>query len=192
MKKNLNILALAIALLAVQACGSKTETENKEVAAKEITAPEAVVLTVAERKAKLEKEKAERIEQRKIAREKLAATSLTYTDATGDVVYHKVESDPSFNGGNDAMLAYLHDNMKFPESARDKGVEGTVFVDFVVGKSGIVREVEVTEATSDEVDQSFRVEAIRVVSAMPKWLPGRQQGKVVSVKFSIPITFELQ
>jgi len=98
---------------------------------------------------------------------------------------------PSYNGGEKAMTKFLNDNVKFPEEAQEKGIEGTVFVDFIIAANGIVREVEVTDETNEDVDQSFRNEAIRVVSSMPAWVPGRQHGKAVDVRFSIPITFEM-
>ncbi len=70
-------------------------------------------------------------------------------------------------------------------------VEGTVFVDFVVGAGGAVRDAEVTEATNDAAKQAFSEEAIRVVSSMPAWTPGTQRGKPVDVRVSLPITFQL-
>ena len=191
MKKIFNILFLSSALMAIQACESKSEKTNDETTAVATPAEEETVPTVAEKRAKIAKQKAEREEMRKIAFEERIKVSHTYTDKNGVLVYHKAEIDPSFDGGNKAMMNFLRDNLQFPESAKEKGIEGTVFVDFVIGKSGSVREVEVTNDTNEEVDQSFRDEAIRVVSSMPKWLPGRQQGKAVDVKFSVPITFEM-
>jgi TonB family protein len=190
MKKSLSILALAVTLLVAQACGPKTD-ENTSAVVIEEPAVEKVAMTVADRKAKLEKDKAERAEQKRIEMEKLAEVSLTYTDKDGNVVYRKSEIEPSFTGGNAAMMEYLRDNLKFPKDALEKEMEGTVFVDFVISQNGNVREVEVTNTVNEEVEQSFRDEAIRVVSAMPKWSPGRQKGNAVDVKFSIPITFEI-
>jgi periplasmic protein TonB len=66
-----------------------------------------------------------------------------------------------------------------------------VFVDFIVVANGSVREVMTTDMPGEEIDQSLRDEAIRVVSNMPKWVPGRQHGKPVDVKFSLPITFRM-
>ena len=87
------------------------------------------------------------------------------------------------------MMKYLNDNMTYPKDAEEKGVEGNVFVDFIVAADGSVREAAVTDAPGEEVDQSLRNEAIRVVTGMPKWVPGRQRGKAVDVKFSLPVTF---
>jgi len=194
MKKNLNILVLAIALITAQACGSKSEqtSEGSESpAATETPAIETPELTVAEKRAKLEQETIVREEKRRIAFEKQAKITPTYTDADGNIVYNKAEVDPSYDGGKKAMMKYLNDNIKFPKEAEEKGVEGTVFVDFIVTANGNVREVGVTEEPGEEADQSFRTEAIRVVTAMPKWIPGRQRGKAVQVKYSLPITFRM-
>jgi len=116
----------------------------------------------------------------------------SYKDAKGNLVYNKADSNPSFVGGNEAMMTYLKENVKFPQDALDKQDEGLVYVDFVIGKNGAVREVEVTEQTNEDVDVSFRSEAARVVASMPKWTPGRQNGKAVDVKYSLPISFEIQ
>lgn len=88
-------------------------------------------------------------------------------------------------------MNYLQNNLKYPESARSKGIEGTVYVDFVVDKKGKVTDATATETTLAEVDSALVVEAVRVVSAMPAWAPGTQGGKPVDVAYSIPITFEL-
>lgn len=196
MKNYLSIFFLALTLIVVQACGTKTEEKtevNSEeaVIAGDTTTNMQVVLTAADKKIMLEKERAERLEIRRLAFEKLVVEKPTYKDADGEVIYNKAEVDPSFAGGNKAMVDYLRDNIKYPEAAQAKEIEGTVFVDFVITKNGDVRGVEVTEATSEEVDQSFRDEALRVVTAMPKWAPGRQHGKAVATRFSVPITFEM-
>jgi protein TonB len=117
-------------------------------------------------------------------------TKPTYKDASGKMVYNKAEIDPSFTGGDDAMMQYLRDNINYPADAREKGIEGTVFIDFVVGDNGKVREVVVSDIVGDE-DQSLKDEAARVVSSMPTWIPGRQRGEAVDTRFSIPITFQL-
>lgn len=192
MKKNLNLFVLAIVLMLAQACGPKTEKNEEPIATETPDVKEVTALTVAEKRAKLEREKSERLELRRIEFEKQAKLTPTFTDAEGKVVFIISEVAPSFNGGDKAMMEYLRDNIEFPKEAEEKGIEGTVFVDFIVAESGSVRQVEVTDATSDDVDQSFRTEAIRVVSSMPKWVPGRQHGKPVDVKFSIPITFQMR
>lgn len=179
---------LATGLLAVQSCDSKKRSETASDAYAE---KNEVALTPAERKAKFEKEKFEREDRRRIANEKLVMLTPTYKDKKGKLVYNKAEIEPAYIGGKEAMRSYLRDNLKYPQDALDKQEEAVVFVDFVVDKNGIVREVEVTEETNENVDVSFRSEAARIVSSMPKWTPGRQHGEAVDVKFSIPISFVL-
>ncbi len=189
MKNILGMIMLAAGLLVVQACGPKKTGEATEETS---VAKQDVALAASEKKAKAEKQRKERAERRKIAYEKLCMDTPSYKDAKGNLIYNKAESEPSFVGGNKAMMTYLHDNVKFPQDALNNGEEGLVYVDFVVAKDGSVREAEVTNFTNEDVDQSFRTEAIRVVASMPKWVAGLQRGKAVDVKYSLPISFELQ
>jgi outer membrane biosynthesis protein TonB len=189
MKNTLKILLLAAGIMIVQACGPK---KNREANEETSVVKEIPVTTVADRRAKFEKQRADRAEIRRLEYEKLSLNTPTYTDAKGNLVYNKAESNPSFVGGNKAMMAYLRENVKFPQDALDKQDEGIVYVDFVIDKTGVVREVEVTEKTNEGVAASFRSEAARVVASMPKWTPGIQRGKAVDVKYSLPISFELQ
>ena len=191
MKKTLSILALAVSLVAIQSCGSKKENKEDNVAT-ETPVVKATEPTRAEKRAALDKARAEAAERRRLDYENRVKISVTYTDAKGNVVYNKAEVDPTFNGGDEAMMKYLNDNVSYPTDAKDKGVEGTVYVDFVVSADGTVREVVATDAAGEDVDQSLRDEAVRVVTSMPKWTPGRQRGKAVDVKFSVPITFQMQ
>ena len=94
-----------------------------------------------------------------------AKKSPTYTDSKGRVVYNKAEVDPSFTGGKDAMGDYLRENLKYPEQAREQGIEGTVFVEFVIDEKGKVGEVVVADIVGDD-DQSLKDESVRVVSMM--------------------------
>ncbi len=192
MKKTLNIFMAGVILLAVQACGSKAEKSSEESATETPTeTPIIAPLTTAERYAKIEEDRNERIRRWRLQYDERGITTPTYTDADGNVVYNKAEVDPSFTGGDKAMVQYLKDNLKYPKEAEDAGVEGTVFVDFVVTKNGQVREAMVMNTPGEDVDSSLRMEAIRVVSSMPAWVAGRQHGKAVDVNYSIPITFQM-
>jgi TonB family protein len=191
MKKNLIVLMLAIALLVVQACGPKPEEKKADLAIVPPPPVKAVALTASEKKAKVEKQRAEWLEKRRIKFEEQAKATPTFKDADGNIVYYKTEVSPVYPGGDEAMMDYLRGNVKYPTVAQEKAIEGTVFVDFIITRFGNVREVQVTDTTNEDVDQSFRDEAVRVVTSMPKWQPGRQNGKTVAVKFSIPITFEM-
>jgi TonB family protein len=194
MKKNINILILAVALLAVQACTSKSEKEEAESATlTPIKAPadNTNVSSPEERRVAAAKKRVALAEKRKLALDERLKTSVTYKDKDGNLVYNKAEQDPVFNGGERAMNAYFRDNVKFPEGAEKEGLDGTVYVDFVIASNGSVREVQATVIPGETVDQRFVDEALRVVKAMPNWVPGRQRGKAVAVSFSIPVTFEI-
>jgi TonB family protein len=191
MKKSANIVLVVFAFLALQACGSKSNETKPEVTT---SAPVTQVkaLTTKEKKEKLEKDRIVRAERLKRDREELARAKASYVDANGNVVYYKAELQPMYVGGEAAMSKYLNDNLKYPEEAQKNGSEGTVFVDFVIAKDGTVREIKISDAYNLDIDQSFRDEAYRVVSAMPRWTPGSQHGKDVDVEYSLPITFELR
>lgn len=146
---------------------------------------------VAAKRAMIEEARAKKQEERMQAVAAKAKESLTYTDESGKVVYNKAEIDPSFTGGDKAMMTYLRDNLQYPKAAEDKGVEGTVFVNFIVDEKGNVRQVVASDVVGDDIDQLLTKEAVRVVTAMPVWVAGRQHGKDVDVNFSIPITFRL-
>lgn len=192
MKIYFSIFVLAMIVI-VSGCNSKKhEKTAEEIAVTEDSLKQVKVAELAERKAKLKEARDAKTAQRRAAIDEKAKTSPTYKDAVGKLVYYKVEVDPKYAGGEEAMTKYLQDNLKYPESARSEGVEGTVYVDFVVDKKGVVRDVTATENTLAEVDSTLITEAIRVVSAMPAWLPGTQGGKPADVAYSIPITFELQ
>lgn len=102
-------------------------------------------------------------------------------------IFEVVEQNPMFPGGEAALLKYLQKNLKYPAQAQDNGIQGRVMVQFVVNKDGSVVEPKIIRA----VDPSLDKEAMRVVSAMPKWTPGKQRGKTVRVRYTLPVTFRL-
>ena len=108
-------------------------------------------------------------------------------EADGDEVCLSAEKYPEFPGGTTALFDFINKNVKYPESARDKGIEGRVFVQFVVEKDGSLSSFTVLRGVSDELD----AEAIRVLKAMPKWKPGMNDGKPVRVQFTMPFNFKL-
>lgn len=103
-------------------------------------------------------------------------------------IFTVVESMPEFPGGAEAMMAFIAKNMKYPPMARESGIQGRVFVNFVVEPNGSVSNVKVLRGIGGGCDE----EAIRVVESMPKWTPGRQRGKAVRVSFNLPVRFTLQ
>lgn len=191
MRKSLNIFALAVVLTLGQACGSKSENNNEEsvVNEKEATNADAAV-NRAEKRARLQKDIEEWEAKRSAALVELAKITPTYKDEKGNIIYNRAEVEPVFGDGRNSLSKYLNENLIYPEEAKKNGLEGTVFVDFIVAANGSVREAVVSDATSSDVDQQFRNEAIRVVNAMPNWTPGLQHEKPVDVKFSLPITFQ--
>jgi|SRR5688572_557329 len=108
-------------------------------------------------------------------------------DDSTETIYTIVEQMPSFTGGNEALKEYLIKNLKYPEKAIKDSIQGKVFVTFVVGQSGEIKDVKVLRGLTDELNQ----EAIRVVSDMPTWAPGKQSGKNVNVQYNLPIHFKL-
>ena len=103
-------------------------------------------------------------------------------------VFDVVEQMPSFPGGQAALMNYLNNNIKYPVIAEENGIQGRVVVQFVVGKDGHISDVKVAKS----VDPSLDKEAVRVVKAMPKWIPGKQNGQAVTVRYTLPVTFRLQ
>ena len=103
-------------------------------------------------------------------------------------VFDVVEQMPSFPGGNSALMEYLQQNVKYPVVAQENGVQGRVVVSFVVEKDGSITDVKVVRS----VDPSLDKEAARVVKSMPRWIPGKQNGSAVRVKYNVPVSFRLQ
>ncbi len=103
-------------------------------------------------------------------------------------VFDVVEQMPSFPGGQGALFEYLSKNIKYPVVAEENGVQGRVIVTFVVERDGSITDVKVVKS----VDPSLDKEAARVVRSMPHWIPGKQNGSAVRVKFTVPVTFTLQ
>ena len=102
--------------------------------------------------------------------------------------YEDVEQLPEFPGGPQALFKYLSDNICYPKGAFDAGIQGRVIVQFVVDKDGTIRDAKIVRS----VDPALDAEAQRVIYSMPKWIPGRQNGEAVAMKYTLPITFRLQ
>jgi protein TonB len=103
-------------------------------------------------------------------------------------IFTVVEEQPSYPGGDEARIKFLQDNIKYPEEAKELGIQGKVFVTFVVEVDGSITDVRVLRGIGGGCDE----EAIRVVKAMPRWVPGKQRGVPVRVQFNLPIKFTLQ
>lgn len=98
-----------------------------------------------------------------------------------------VETQPGFPGGFGALMKYLSTNIKYPEEAERLHIQGRVVCTFVVRKNGAVSDVKVKQSVDPQLDG----EAVRVIRRMPKWIPGKRDGKSVNVRYTLPITFKL-
>lgn len=114
-------------------------------------------------------------------------TSEAVTKYTGKI-YDVVEEMPEYPGGQDALVSFLSNNINYPEEAEKKGIEGKVIVTFIVEPDGIINDVKVASSVHRLLDK----EAIRVIKSMPKWIPGKQNGIPVRVKYTAPINFVLK
>jgi len=117
-----------------------------------------------------------------------AETPKSTTNQDNSQIFMVVEEMPSFPGGEKAMYKYIGEKIKYPEQAKNEGIEGRVFISFVVEKDGSITEVELLRGIGGGCDEV----AIEVIQSMPKWLAGKQKGKEVRVKYRMPIKFSLQ
>jgi TonB family protein len=115
------------------------------------------------------------------------AESISKEAPVNDSIYQQVDVMPEFPGGEKAMMQFIVDNITYPQSAKDKNIQGKVYVSFVVEKDGSVDQVKVMRSIGGGCDE----EAVRVVKAMPKWVPGKKDGKNVRVNYVLPFVFKL-
>ena len=107
--------------------------------------------------------------------------------AQEEQVFVMVQVMPSFPGGKEAQDAFIKANLKYPQSARNAGIEGRVLCEFIVNTDGSLADIHVKRGINPEMDQA----AIEMLQAMPKWEPGRQGGKDVRVRMTLPVNFRL-
>ena len=110
----------------------------------------------------------------------------TFEPVQGDV-FDVVEEMPQYPGGPQALFKFLSENVRYPAEAEKAGIQGRVIATFVVEKDGSISQPTVVKSVDPQLD----AEAIRVISAMPNWIPGKQNGKVVRVKYTVPLSFHL-
>lgn len=110
------------------------------------------------------------------------------TEVVEDIIHVTAEFMPEFPGGVSALMKYLNATIKYPTISQEIGSQGRVIVQFVVDRDGNITNPEVVRGIDAHLDK----EAIRVISAMPKWKPGTQNGKKVRVKYTVPVVFRLQ
>ena len=116
-------------------------------------------------------------------------SEFTNTNLTGEgeKVFVSVEKMPQFPGGTEALIKFLKSNLRYPETAWDNRISGTVYIQFVVYKTGEIRDAKIVRG----LDDSCNEEAMRIIKKMPYWTPGMQNGTAVSVIFTIPISYQI-
>ena len=128
----------------------------------------------------------EALDEIKGTAEEAAAKALA--EAAGAIPFGSVEEKPTFNGGDANDFAkWVNQNIQYPTVAQEKGVEGRVVLGFVVDENGQVKDVKVLKG----VDPALDAEAVRVVSASPKWAAGKQNGQAAKVSYTFPVVFKL-
>ena len=127
--------------------------------------------------------------QSPVAVERNAEAQVTNeSNPQSETIYKSVEQMPMFPGGEAGLLRYLQENIQYPPEAAKNNVQGRVILQFVVDKTGQVGEVKILRSVSEELD----AEAVRVVKTLPKFEPGRQDGKPVAVWYTLPVSFNIR
>ncbi len=127
------------------------------------------------------------IEQNEVVEEYIAP-EIEEEEVVEQEIFQIVEEMPAFPGGEQKLMEYVGKNIKYPQIARESGIQGRVFVGFVVEPDGSVSNVKLLRGIGGGCDE----EAMRVIKNMPKWKPGKQRGKAVRVSYQIPVMFRLQ
>jgi periplasmic protein TonB len=125
------------------------------------------------------------LERDAVVKEVVGNNAITETD---EKPFVGAEQMPQFPGGDKELMAYITKNLKYPTIPAENGIQGRVVIRFVVSKTGDVTDVQIMKGLDPACDK----EAVRVVKAMPKWIPGRQNGRAVPVYYTLPVTYRLQ
>lgn len=115
-------------------------------------------------------------------------TAVNEEKDSDENIYDVVEQMPAFQGGQGALLSFLSTTVKYPAEAQANGIQGRVTVSFVIEEDGSLTDARVTRS----VDPALDKEALRVINSMPKWIPGKENGRNVRVRFNAPVQFKLQ
>lgn len=166
-----------------------TEVEKPKVVKKEkITESKHKKIKVVNNNTQIEKKNDLTNQKTTVNLDSLLGKLFTEEKVKEEKVYVSVEQMPVFKGGEDKLFKYLKEKLNYDERARKAHIQGTVYVQFIVGKKGEIRDVTIRRGVHKWLDN----EALRVVKAMPKWKPGKQGGKRVSVKYTLPIAFKIK
>jgi protein TonB len=118
----------------------------------------------------------------------IADVKEAVTQDVAEKVWDVIEQMPQFPGGDIELMKFLSSNIKYPVIAAENGIEGKVIIGFIVSKNGVISDVNVLRS----LDPSCDKEAVRVVKLLPRWIPGKQNGVTVNVKYTLPVAFKLQ
>ena len=167
-----------------------TEQEQKQAPPPPPEAPKAEeIIQIVENDAEVEESTIQASDETDKAVEvKYVPVEVEEEEVEEQQIFQVVEEMPEFPGGMGECMKWLGKNMKYPTISQENGVQGRVIVQFVVNRDGSIVDPVVLRSVDPYLDK----EALRVVSAMPKWKPGEQRGKTVRVKFTLPIQFRLQ
>ena len=127
------------------------------------------------------------VEQNEVI-EEYVAPEVVEEEVVEQEIFQIVEEMPAFPGGEQKLMEYVGKNIKYPQIARETGIQGRVFVGFVVEPDGSISNVKLLRGIGGGCDE----EAMRVIKSLPKWKPGKQRGKAVRVSYQIPVFFKLQ
>lgn len=195
------LLSSLITMLGLGACKSSSKPDDRgnhrlsaaqleEEKARQLAEAEAQYMLEQERLRKVqeeEKEKKRRLEEIKVVYGPPVARNMPEVtpNPDSDGVYDIAEIMPQFPGGDAALIAWLKENIRYPQKAREEGISGRVVVTFIVRANGTIDGAKVVKS----VDPNLDAEALRLVKSMPKWTPGKVNGLNAAVKYTIPIVF---
>lgn len=168
--------AMVVGKVAVPECDSTASFVNEQQSAKAASASKASPVT--------QKEDEDDVVLGGVDMYEVQQMPADTTKVFGDIA----EQMPMFPGGDRELMEYLKSHVQYPKECKEKCIQGRVIVNFVVERDGSITQAKVIKG----IDPLLDAEALRVVNGMPKWLPGRQAGTVVAVKYTIPVTFRLQ
>lgn len=178
-------------VLKINLIKAETNKEITSVSVNELNSPQIMIDGALSDENALKNLNPETIDEVKVDKDKnsidISTKARKSETAAHEEEFVVVEEMPQFPGGNEAMIKFIAENLIYPKTAMDKGEQGRVILSFVIDKRGKVGDVKLIRSVSPELD----AEAIRVIQAMPDWIPGKQKGKAVNVRYTIPILYQL-